>query len=166
MTNNDFNSETLCPCVVWCYVFFPLTSCMLVSNHQPHDCLLNGLFMHRSKKTPKLRVTGLCDGNSHVTGDFPHKMPVPRKMFPFYDVIVHFWAFNLNDGWFVSLHNKNTFFMLFIFLFVYAFTYVLISYNARMTWFMLHYFHVSNSVLIFAKHLCTLIFHRLQWLSC
>ena len=25
----------------------------------------------RSKKTSKLRVTGLCDGNSPVTGDFP-----------------------------------------------------------------------------------------------
>ena len=31
-----------------------------VSNHQPHDCLLNRLFRRRSKKTSKLRVTGLC----------------------------------------------------------------------------------------------------------
>ena len=30
-----------------------------VSNHQPHHCLLNRLFRHRSKKTSKLRVTGL-----------------------------------------------------------------------------------------------------------
>ena len=30
------------------------------SNHQPHDCLLNRLFRGRSKKTSKLRVTGLC----------------------------------------------------------------------------------------------------------
>ena len=35
-----------------------------VSNHQPHDCLLNRLFRRRSKKTPKLHVTGLCAGNS------------------------------------------------------------------------------------------------------
>ena len=42
-----------------------------VSNNQPHDCLLNHLFRHRSKKTPKLRVTGLCAGNSPVTGKFP-----------------------------------------------------------------------------------------------
>ena len=35
-----------------------------VSNHQPHDCLLNRLFRRRSKKTSKLRVTGLCAGNS------------------------------------------------------------------------------------------------------
>ena len=53
-----------------------------VSNHQPHDCLLNRLFRHRSKKISKLRVTGLCAGNS------PHKGPVTRKMFPFDDVIM------------------------------------------------------------------------------
>ena len=34
------------------------------------DCLLNRLFGRRSKKTSKLRVTGLCEGNSLVTGEF------------------------------------------------------------------------------------------------
>ena len=29
------------------------------------------LFRRRSKKTSKLRVTGLCEGNSPVTGEFP-----------------------------------------------------------------------------------------------
>ena len=38
-----------------------------VSNHQSCDCLLNRLFGHRSKKTSKLRVTGLYEGNSPVT---------------------------------------------------------------------------------------------------
>ena len=42
-----------------------------VSNHQPHDCLLKRLFRRRSKKTPKLRVTGLRVGNSQVIGEFP-----------------------------------------------------------------------------------------------
>ena len=45
-----------------------------VSNHQPHDCFLNRLFRHRSKKTSKIRVTGLCGGNSPVTGEFPTQM--------------------------------------------------------------------------------------------
>ena len=45
-----------------------------VSNHQPHDCLLNRLFRRRSKKTSKLRVTGLCEGNSPGTGEFPAQM--------------------------------------------------------------------------------------------
>ena len=31
-----------------------------VSNHQPHDCLLNRLFRRRSKKTSKSRATGFC----------------------------------------------------------------------------------------------------------
>ena len=42
-----------------------------VSNHRRLDCLLNRLFRRRSKKTSKLRVTGLCDGNSSVADDFP-----------------------------------------------------------------------------------------------
>ena len=45
-----------------------------VSNHQPHDCLLNPLYRRRSKKTSKLRVTGLCVGNSPGTGEFPAQM--------------------------------------------------------------------------------------------
>ena len=45
-----------------------------VSNHQPHDCLLNRLFRCRSKKTSKLRVTCLCAGNSPGTGEFPAQM--------------------------------------------------------------------------------------------
>ena len=45
-----------------------------VSNHQPQDCLLNHLFRRRSKKTSKIRVTGLCVGNSPVTGEFPAQM--------------------------------------------------------------------------------------------
>ena len=34
-------------------------------------CLLIRLFRRRSKKTSKVRVTGLCEGNSRVTGEFP-----------------------------------------------------------------------------------------------
>ena len=60
-----------------------------VSNHQPHGCLLNRLFRLRSKKTSKLRVTGLCAGNSPGPVNSPHKGPVTRKMFPFDDVIMH-----------------------------------------------------------------------------
>ena len=42
-----------------------------VSNHRRLDGLLNRLFRRGSKKTLKLRVTGLCEGNSPVTGEFP-----------------------------------------------------------------------------------------------
>ena len=59
-----------------------------VSNHQPHGRLLNRLFRRKSKKTSKLRVTGLCVGNSPVPVNSPHKGPVTRKIFPLDDVIM------------------------------------------------------------------------------
>ena len=42
-----------------------------ISTHQPHDCLLNRLLGCIWNKTSKLRVTGLCEGNSPLTGEFP-----------------------------------------------------------------------------------------------
>ena len=60
-----------------------------ISNHQPHDFLLNRLFRCGSKKTSKLHVTGLCAGNSPGTGEFPaHMASNAKKMFPFHDVIM------------------------------------------------------------------------------
>ena len=58
------------------------------SNHQPRDCLLTRLFRHRWKKTSELRVTGLCAGNSPVTGEFPAQRASNAEKFPFYDVIM------------------------------------------------------------------------------
>ena len=39
-----------------------------VSNHRPHHCLLGSIFRRRSK------ITGLCAGNSPVTGEFSAQM--------------------------------------------------------------------------------------------
>ena len=69
-----------------------------ISNHQPHDCLLNSLFRRRSKKISKLRVTGLCARNSPVTGEFPAQTASCAKRFSFDDVIME---------WFhLSCHRK------------------------------------------------------------
>ena len=65
-----------------------------VSNHQPHNCLLNRLFRHRSKKTSKLCFTGLCVGNSPGPVNSPHKWPVTGK----------YWAILQRDP---TLHNIN-----------------------------------------------------------
>ena len=54
----------------------------------PDQCLLNGLFRRRSKKTSKLRVTGLCARNSPVTGEFLAQMASNAEMFPSHDVIM------------------------------------------------------------------------------
>ena len=45
-----------------------------------------------SKKTSKLRDTGLCEGNSPVTGEFPAQRASTRKMFPFDDVVMSLWG--------------------------------------------------------------------------
>ena len=42
-----------------------------VSNQRRLGCLLNFFFRRRLKKTSKLSVTGLCEGNPPVTGEFP-----------------------------------------------------------------------------------------------
>ena len=42
-----------------------------VSNRQPNDCLLKRLFKAQIKETSKLRGTGVCEGNSPGTGEFP-----------------------------------------------------------------------------------------------
>ena len=52
-----------------------------VSNHQPPGCLLSRLFRRRSKKTSKLRVTGLCVGNSPGPVNSPHKGRLRGKCF-------------------------------------------------------------------------------------
>ena len=56
-----------------------------VSNHQPHDSLLNRLFRRRSQKTSKLRVIGLCAGNSPVTDEFPTQRAINAE--------------NVSSGW-------------------------------------------------------------------
>ena len=42
-----------------------------VSSHRCRYSLLNHLFRRRSKKTSKLRLTGLCEDNPPLTGGFP-----------------------------------------------------------------------------------------------
>ena len=59
-----------------------------VSNNRRLDCLLNRLFRRRSKKTSKLRVTGLCEGIHKWPVDCTHKGSVTRKMVPFDDIIM------------------------------------------------------------------------------
>ena len=69
--------------------FLPIVLCSLhwrqnewdgVSNYRRLDCLLNRLFRRRSKKTSKVRVIGLCEGNSSVTDDFPAQRASDAKI--------------------------------------------------------------------------------------
>ena len=68
-----------------------------ISNHQPYDCLLNRLFGRRSKKTSKLRVTGLWEGNSPVSGEFPAQQASNAEN-------VSFWWRHHDKRWQMVLH--------------------------------------------------------------
>ena len=60
----------------------------MAANHQPHDCLLNHLLRRTSKKTSKQHVTGLCEGNSPVAGEFPAQRASNAENVSFDDVIM------------------------------------------------------------------------------
>ena len=59
-----------------------------VSNHRSFHYWLNHFFGRRSKKTSKLRGTGLCEGNSPVTREYPEQRASNAERFSFDDVIM------------------------------------------------------------------------------
>ena len=69
-----------------------------VSNHQPHDCLLNRLFRRRWGKHQRSASLAFVRGIHRGPVYSPQKWPVTRKMFPFHDVIML-----LNHGCFLML---------------------------------------------------------------
>ena len=68
-------------------------------------CLLNRLFRPSSKKTSKLRVTGLCVGNSPVTGEFPTQRASNAEKFPF-DYVIMLQRGNMSHN--QALRNLKT----------------------------------------------------------
>ena len=75
-----------------------------VSNHKRLDYLLNRLFRRRSKKTSKLRVTGLCEGNPPVTGGFPSQWVSNTEN-------VSIW-WRYHESSYVALHITPTMYLL------------------------------------------------------
>ena len=73
-----------------------------VSNHQPRDCLLNRVFSRRSKKTSNLRFTGLCEGNSPVTGE----LSIPRASNA--ENVSIWWRHHGTTLFFLYSHRKRT----------------------------------------------------------
>ena len=60
-----------------------------VSDHQPHDCLLNYLLRRRSTKTSKLRVLVTFVRGIHQSPvNSPYTVPVTWEIFPFDDDIM------------------------------------------------------------------------------
>ena len=77
-----------------------------IANRQPYDCLLNRLFRRRSKKTSKLCVTGLCEGNSPVTGEFP------AQKASYAENVSIWWRHQEDSCTSVTTHMTNTFWLL------------------------------------------------------
>ena len=59
-----------------------------VSHRRRLHCLLSCWLRRRSKKASKLRNSGLCLGNSPVTGKFPAQKASNAENIPFHDVIM------------------------------------------------------------------------------
>ena len=70
------------------FVWTQVVNKILLLLAKPLYCLHNHVFKCRWKKTSKLQITGLCEGNSPVTSESPHKGPVTQKMCLFDDVIM------------------------------------------------------------------------------
>ena len=60
----------------------------MASNHRRLDCLLNSLFMRRSKKHQNSATLAFVQGIHRWMVNSPHTEPVTRKMFPFDDVVM------------------------------------------------------------------------------
>ena len=78
-----------------------------VSNHHPHDHLLNCLFRRRSKKTSKLSVTGRCSGNSPVTGEFPAQMASNAENVSILDDVIMIQWFISGTNLYLNITNWN-----------------------------------------------------------
>ena len=83
-----------------------------VSNHHPHDCLLNRSFRRRSKKHQSSASLALVRGIHRWSVNSPYKGPVTRKMFPFNDVIMNesnsMSATRIFDDLFALRFNQTT----------------------------------------------------------
>ena len=59
-----------------------------VSNHQLDDCLLNRYSYADQRKHQSSASLAFVRGSHRGPVNSPHKWPVTRKMFPFYDIIM------------------------------------------------------------------------------
>ena len=71
-----------------------------------------------SKETSKLRVTGLCLGNSPVTGEHPAQSASTAEMFPFDDVIMLSVTTMLSN----SRCHKSPRIYIYVYIYIYAYT--------------------------------------------
>ena len=74
--------------------------CDSVSNHKPRECLLRRLIRRTSKKHQSSASLAFVRGIHRRSMNSPHKWPVTRKMFPFDDVIMSAFSYNVHGNHF------------------------------------------------------------------
>ena len=72
-----------------------------VSYHRRLHCLFNCWFRRRSKKTSKVCVTGFCEGNSPVTGEFPAQKASNAEN------VSIWWRHHENHGFWGFFHHQS-----------------------------------------------------------
>ena len=82
---------------------------MASQNHRRLDRLRNRLFRGRSKKTSKLRITCLCEGNSPVTGEVNNLEPGDLRHYRVhYDVtVMHAWGNTFPNHRNITAHDRG-----------------------------------------------------------
>ena len=114
MTYYLFSYESYRMALCWTDIIHNERDGISTHHHQHLDCLLNCLVRHRSKKTSKVHVTGLWEGNPPITGGFPsqrasntekvsmwwHHHEILRNIMAFIKVI--------DSTCCIALHNKES----------------------------------------------------------
>ena len=81
--------------------------------HPACGCMIHELGMITSSNGNIFRVTGLCEGNSPITGEFPSQRPVERSFDVFFDLRLNKQLSNQSRGWWFETplrsleHNCN-----------------------------------------------------------
>ena len=79
--------------ITWLDVPWPYSDIIMgvMASKSPALPLFTQPLIQAGIKTSKVRVPGLCAGNSPVTGEFPAQMASNAGMFPFDDAIMVWW---------------------------------------------------------------------------
>ena len=100
MSKSSHHSVCRCPCATYICSHHDVADGLVhtlqwchnghdgISNHQPHDCLLNLLFRHRSKEHQSSVSLAFVRGIHQWPVNSPHKGPVTRNMFSLDDIIM------------------------------------------------------------------------------
>ena len=90
--------------LIGCMIVVKCDTCKIFDAYAHLDCTTSTVGDIGNRHSMQLRVTGLCEGNSPATGEFPAvtsefpaQKPVTRNMLPFDDVIMKTGNIDVGD---------------------------------------------------------------------